>query len=58
MRSNLCSVSQASEIYRAYRKGKFAELNLWVYGIKISRYFLVFTEFSASKIDLKKASQI
>ncbi len=42
MRSNLCSVSQASEIYRAYREGKFAELNLWVRGVKFSRYFFGF----------------
>nr|WP_314398416.1 hypothetical protein [uncultured Campylobacter sp.] len=42
MRSNLCSVSQASEIYRAYREGKFAELNLWARGVKFSRYFFGF----------------
>jgi len=51
--------------FTAYREGKFAELNLWARGVKFSRYFLVFTEFLASKFevrfdvtDLKKASQI
>ncbi len=49
--------------FTAYREGKFEKLNLWARGVKFSRYFLVFTEFPASKFevrfdvtDLKKAS--